>query len=348
MAYQFKDIDYLNNPIYKFDPNLNLDIKSIFGSGSDPESGPDNSVNYAKPSSKSMFQIKEKLLRPATTSHFQAWFGPPVDVQNWIKSENRQINYPQISELISLSCSEASLPGNSLNTNEINDDRTGVTERFAYRKVYDDRADFTFYVDHNDLNSNNYNVIWLFENWIAYIAKEEYSRGFESPNYNYRFRFPNGKGGSGQGYRSDIVLNKFEKDYRGGYLEYKFLEAYPISINSMPVSYDSSQLLKCTVSFTYTRYTIKRQTSPNKPILGNQVGNTELQNLPNYSDKAFGGKTKQPSTGFDKNLTPNLEPYMTDLRGIGRKELVGDFYDSTNRPAVSSPAFGGPTSEGVA
>ena len=41
-------------------------------------------------------------------------------------------------------------------------------------------------------------------------------------------------------------------------ITYKFINAYPISINSIPVSYDSSQLLKCTVSFTYSRYVISR------------------------------------------------------------------------------------------
>ena len=39
-------------------------------------------------------------------------------------------------------------------------------------------------------------------------------------------------------------------------LEYNFVNAYPISINSMPVSYDQPSLLKCTVSFTYSRYWI--------------------------------------------------------------------------------------------
>ena len=39
-------------------------------------------------------------------------------------------------------------------------------------------------------------------------------------------------------------------------LQYKFVNAYPISINSIPVSYDTSQLLKCTVSFYYSRYVV--------------------------------------------------------------------------------------------
>lgn len=38
------------------------------------------------PSVKKNFQIKEKLLRPALTSHYQCWFNPPTPVINWIKT----------------------------------------------------------------------------------------------------------------------------------------------------------------------------------------------------------------------------------------------------------------------
>ena len=149
-----------------------------------------------------------------------------------------------------MSCSEASLPGSSLATHEINNDFTGVTERHVYRRQYDDRADFTFYVDHN------YNIIFFFENWMSYIVDEQYTnrdgtqnKGIETLNYNYRVNFP-------KNYKTEIYIKKFEKDYTGRILQYRFINAYPISITSMPVSYDSSQLLKCTVSFTYSRYIV--------------------------------------------------------------------------------------------
>jgi len=53
---------------------------------------------------------------------------------------------------------------------------------------------------------------------------------------------------------TEIFINKFERDFNGNYLNYTFVKAYPVSVASMPVSYDSSQLLKCTVSFTFNRY----------------------------------------------------------------------------------------------
>ena len=61
----------------------------------------------------------------------------------------RSINFDgeNVLESAMFLCHEASLPGSSIATNEIKDDFTGVTERHAYRRLYEDRADFTFYVD---------------------------------------------------------------------------------------------------------------------------------------------------------------------------------------------------------
>ena len=39
-------------------------------------------------------------------------------------------------------------------------------------------------------------------------------------------------------------------------LTYNFVRAFPIAVASMPVSYDASSLLKCTVSMSYIRYYI--------------------------------------------------------------------------------------------
>ena len=208
-----------------------------------------------QPSSKNIANIKAKLLRPATTSHFQVWFNPPEPVRNFaIQKAGAGIGAAYDSETLSLLCSEASIPGSTLATHEINNNFTGVTERHAYRRLYDDRASFTFYVDHD------YESLTFFEIWMQYIANEQISSspGLVAPNYFYRTNFPDGTGDgirAGQGYRSPaIYLNKFEKDYSGRYLQYRFLNAYPIAINSIPVSYENSQLLKCTVSFTFTRY----------------------------------------------------------------------------------------------
>jgi len=85
---------------------------------------------------RSVSKIKSDLLRPALTSVFEV----EVPIPNL--SPGLQTN-----DTLNLMCSEASLPGSSLATMEINNDFTGVTERYAHRKVFDDRLDLTFYVD---------------------------------------------------------------------------------------------------------------------------------------------------------------------------------------------------------
>ena len=64
-----------------------------------------------------------------------------------------------------------------------------------------------------------------------------------------------------------MTIVKFEKDLGFGkdtsqnILVYEFVQAFPKSISSVPVSYDGSNVLKTTVSFTYTRYFISSLTT---------------------------------------------------------------------------------------
>ena len=211
-----------------------------------------------------MSAVKQKILSPALTSQFQVWFNPPNTVRTWLSA--RGINYNGNQEFFSLSCSEASLPGSTLTTFEINNDFSGVTQRHAYRRLYDDRADFTCYVD------KNHQVIRFFESWIGYIVDEQYNTqvrgGITSPIYHYRVQYP-------KDYKTEVYIHKFERDYSGAFLKYKLLEAFPVSINSMPVSYDSSSLLKLTVSFAYTRYVVEAPVTPPENV--NAAG---LPNIP--------------------------------------------------------------------
>ena len=91
----------------------------------------------------SISEVKSKLLSPAQTSHFLVDIPfPPGTV-----GERLRKLVGQDLDKLSLQCSEASLPGSTFATSVIDNDRTGVTERHAYRKIFDDRIDLTFYVD---------------------------------------------------------------------------------------------------------------------------------------------------------------------------------------------------------
>ena len=194
--------------------------------------------------------IKANLLKPATTSHFEV----EIPIINALSKKYDGLKHNQIQLL----CSEASLPGSNLATFEINNDRMGVTEKHVHRRIFDDRIDLTFYVD-----AGAYKPITFFEDWINYITSPVEDGNFvraekariekDSGAYFYRMRYP-------KDYMMEqgLKVTKFEKDqaYGGGALEYKFVNAFPLAINSMPVSYDASSLLKCTVSMSYIRYIV--------------------------------------------------------------------------------------------
>ena len=200
-----------------------------------------------KPRARNVADLKANILRPSLTSTYECHFNPPSAVRSWMNSRRRfdiggGYNYT-MDEKVTLSCREASLPGSSLATHTLDNDHTGVTERHAYRRQYDTTSSFSFYVD------EQYDIINFFENWISFIVNEDGSRDAERDNYNYRVNFPNE-------YKSEIFIRKFERDYKGRDLQYKFVNAYPISINQMPVNYDASQILLCTVNFNFSRYII--------------------------------------------------------------------------------------------
>ena len=66
-------------------------------------------------------------------------------------------------------------------------------------------------------------------------------------------------------YKGPLEVTKFEKNIHSKKsvqpLTYKFVNCFPLAISSMPVTYDASDLLKCNVSFAYSRYYIDTSTS---------------------------------------------------------------------------------------
>ena len=192
--------------------------------------------------------IKATLLRPATSSHFAVEIGIPngslgSTLRRFLSSNQDRLN---------LMCCEAALPGSQLATTEINNNYTGATERHAYRRIYDETIDLSFYVD-----ANNYLPIMFFEKWMSAIVNEDQNDALNT-NYNYRVKYPDDCV-SDQG----LKVVKFEKTgnkgnmtYGGSQLEYSFVRSFPRSITSVPVSYDGSSLLKVSVQMTYLRYVV--------------------------------------------------------------------------------------------
>jgi len=243
---------------------------------------------------RSVAKIKSALLRPSLTSKFYVSITSPNVLNGFF-------NITTIDDF-HMSCSEASLPGSSLNTQEITGDRHGVTERNAYRRMYDDRLDLTFYVE-----GEKYSQIRYFERWINFIVGNDLAKTRALKNYDYKVAYPDD-------YKTEMTVSKFEKD-DGFKLNYKFIGVYPIAINSMPLSYASTDVLKCTVSMTYLRYII---------------GDTEVKEssvIPPKTNEfdSFGG-TNGPGTPFverDSATGAPLVPGVSDGPLLTTRQALG-------------------------
>ena len=262
------------------------------------------------PRSRKVADIKAKLLQPALTSHYEIYIAEPIDGK-WraYKSANGLANIDK--DKLHLLCSETILPGSSFATHEINNDFTGVTERHAYRRLFDDRIDLTFYVD-----ANEYLPIRFFEVWMKYIANESISGntgggtvGVSDPTYSYGFRYP-------EQYYGGLVVTKFERDHEptgargfapGSRLAYKFVNVYPIALTSIPVSYESSSLLKCTVSCTYIRYFIEQASSGKAEDLPANPAPATSQNQAYFGNNAQAQAFQNAQFGVGGVSAPGLQ-----------------------------------------
>ena len=210
-----------------------------------------------RPEKLTVSKIKSRLLNVAQSSLYRLTLSVPQAVRNTLPLDS--IDYDNINLL----CSEATLPGSSLTTHEVTNDYHGVTEKMAYRRMYDETVGLTFYVD------RNYKVIELIEGWMDYITGVDNKRTYKDPYASYRMSYPST-------YKRNMFLTKFEKDHftrdfsetRGGsrstsrtVLDYTFVNAFPLSLTAIPVSYEDSQVLKCSVSFNFVRYVMERKKS---------------------------------------------------------------------------------------
>jgi hypothetical protein len=251
-----------------------------------------------KPTKRTISSIKHKLMQPALTSHFQCQFVIPSEVGKQL-GYNNLTKGPDLDDTLTISCSEASLPGSSLMTHELNNDFTGVTQKHVHRRMYDDRASFTFYVD------QNYAQIRVFEVWMRYIAGEQIALG-EDTTIAYRMQFP-------KYYKSSLYVTKFERDInQGTFIPYTFVNAFPIQIDSMPVSYDSSQLLKCIVAFSYDRYFLGNPGSTTTGAGGAQPGQQPGYGVPVNQSLS----TQQIAASYNTNLNLNIAPNQFNLQPL--------------------------------
>ena len=209
-------------------------------------------------------ELKSRITNLAQTSVYQLKIQPPAGLFSLLKEVGRDLDYNRAGENLELLCDSAVLPGSSFATHEPTNDYAGVTEKMAYRRMYDGTLDLSFMVD------RNYNVIEMLDGWLDFISGVGITgsrQSYKSRHVNYRMTYP-------EQYRTELYLTKFEKDVYypevfGEVIEgildppkqllYSFVGAFPSSVTSTPVSYGPSDVLRVNVSFSYMRYVRERK-----------------------------------------------------------------------------------------
>jgi hypothetical protein len=267
------------------------------------------------PNTLSISKIKSNLLNLAQTSVYQVKLFPAPGLGSF--AEFRGISGDDIS-MIELLCSDTNLPGSSLATHDVTNDYPGVTEKFAYRRIYDETIDFTFYVD------IDYKVVEYLDTWMNYVT----GQGSTFANADYVDRTKYYRMNYSNLYKTDgLYITKFEKDNRNS-MTYQFIGAFPINIVSMPVSYEASNILKCTVSFSYIRYI--RTRNIRKPDSSSGVaGSPEIAASSALEQAAINGRflgPPQAKTFLGEPL--NSQQTLNELYASGRSgriKTAGEF-----------------------
>lgn len=200
--------------------------------------------------------IKSLFGNLAQTSHYQVQFGGiPTGLSDYLL--RRGISKRFVGEDVGLLCCNASLPTTQIATADINGNYIGITETFAHRRQYQDIS-LEFYVD------KNYNTLKFLEHWMEFIASGSTNPPPNNPlgpipqnvdvGYFIRMQYP-------EDYKSNRTsIIKFDRDYNRE-IEYTFIGLYPYSIASIPVSYNSSDILKMQANFKIDRYVVGKATS---------------------------------------------------------------------------------------
>ena len=92
----------------------------------------------------------------------------------------------------------------------------------------------------------------LLDHWMEFITGAISDPADDT--YFYQLHYPSE-------YKSnDTRIVKFERNYKQ-FLEYRFIGLFPLALNSTRVSYQGSQVLKASCSFSFDRYVCGESTS---------------------------------------------------------------------------------------
>ena len=252
-------------------------------------------MSIAQP--RKISDIKPLFTNLAQTSHYQVIFGGlSPDLKFYLAQKGVDSFF--ISENVGLLCSDASLPGSTHDAAQINGNYTGVIERFAHTRIFTE-IQLQFLVD------KEYKVLKFLEHWIEYIS----SGSNITPSrqgYFYRMKYPTE-------YKcNQTKILKFDRDYQNE-VRYNFFGMFPLSLSSLSVSYNESQILTASASFSYERY-----------VLGN-ISSLDLG----------GNNTKQPNQDAKNNALGINPDTISQVQNNNIQQSLGNLTPQQTNTDIS-------------
>jgi hypothetical protein len=243
------------------------------------------------PTPRRISDIKPLITNLAQTSHYEVIFGGLSGALRQHLSV-RGIDANFIGESVGLLCNSAVLPGSSFGTADIAGNFTGVVEKMAHTRLFT-QIDLEFYVD------SSYKTLKFLEHWMEFIS---FGSGVSpaQDGYFFRMRYP-------REYKTDMTrIIKFDRDYTNQ-IEYTFYGLFPIAMNSVPVTYEASNILKVSASFNFDRYICGKATSYS---VYSGTDNNKIGILPTFN---FNKNNSSVSTG---ELLVPMSPGSVPASGV--------------------------------
>ena len=218
-----------------------------------------------------MIDARETIGRSSLDTLFQVTFSFG-NWQKWLEKETSvtasgsdRSQGSDFMQKMAIMCTEAELPGTSFQTSLAVGHHQGIQEEFPNLRQFPP-LNLSFYVDADHV------IIEVLEKWMTYI--NPISTNKRKLNAFGRFNYP-------EDYKEIIHITKFERDAfiddideerileteneslaekikirkpTTKLMSYEFVNVWPTNLSSMRLAYGDSNVLRCSVQFSYDRF----------------------------------------------------------------------------------------------
>ena len=220
-------------------------------------------------STEELFHSISNRLSPAFSNQYSVLINFPQTagrnqkLVDYLKSKNLDgVTNSDIGYYVGLRCSDAALPGSSIETSEVSGLRQGVTSNYAVQRKYQD-VELTFYID------QDYFTLDVFNGWMEFISPSYTGETSQSNALYKKLRYP-------EEYKCRVAITAFNREFYSNASEklgkvgevvptepsnitYYLINAFPANVVSTPLKYGDADLMRVSVLLKYDYYLTERK-----------------------------------------------------------------------------------------